>query len=48
MGDAFLCIGPDQRFVKSCFFLVVHVRDQQAEEDGELLDLSGQYGVLVD
>ena len=47
MGDAKLVVGLDKRFIQHLLFLIGHIRDQQAEEDHQLLDLSGQHGVHV-
>ena len=48
MGDPFPGIGPDQCLVQELLFLMAHVRDQKAEENVQLLDLTGQDGILVD
>ena len=46
VGDPFLCIGLDQRFIKKLPLLMGHIRDEQAEEDMQLLDLPGQRRVV--
>ena len=47
MGDAELGIGADQRFIEHLLLFIVHVRDQQGEEDHQLLDLAGQHRVQL-
>ena len=47
MGDTELVVGLDEGFIEHLLLLVGHVRDQQGEEDHELLDLPGQHGVHV-
>ena len=47
VGDAELGIGADQRFIEHLLLFIVHVRDQQGEEDHQLLDLAGQHRVQL-
>ena len=46
MGDSFCVVGSDHGIIKKLPFLVVHIRDQQAEKDMKLLDLLSQFGKL--
>ena len=43
VGDAKIRIGADERFVQHLLLLVAHVRDQQAKEGYQLLDLPSQH-----
>ena len=47
MGNAKLVVCFDQRFIQHLLLLVGHIRNQQGEENHELLNLSGQHGVHV-
>ena len=47
MIDAKVIVGLDQGLIQHLLFLIGHIRDQQAEEDHQLLDLSGQHGIHV-
>ena len=42
MGDAFLGIGADQCIIQQLAFFMVHVGNEQAEENMKPLDLCGQ------
>ena len=46
MGDPFCVVGSDHGIIQELPFLVVHIRDQQAEKDMKLLDLLSQFGKL--
>ena len=46
MGDPFPGIGLNERLIQKLPLLVGHIRDEQAEEDMQLLDLPGQGGVV--
>ena len=48
MRDSFLCVGCDQCLVQQLLLLMIHVGNQKAEEDMQLLDFSRQNGVLID
>ena len=47
VGDAKRVVGFDQRLIQHLLLLIGHVRNQQGEEDHELLNLSGQHGVHI-
>ena len=46
VGDPLFGIGLDQRLIEKLPLLMGHVRDEQAEEDMQLLDLPGQCRVV--
>ena len=48
MGDSLFRIGADQSLIQELLLFMVHIRNQQTEENVELLNLSCQDGVFID